>query len=371
MDKFCIAPFVHSCTNVGGRNKPCCRFSDSEYFDHKPPMEYFLSPQMDKLRQQMLDNEELQGCAKCYRDEELGHPSLREKLNAEFGVTPHKKLKYIEIGLSNLCNMACVTCDAQYSTTWWKDIDEVNSIPEIVSTKSMKAKGKNKIEYTDFDFNDLSHVTKIKLLGGEPFMEQRNLNFLKKFDLKNINLDLSTNGSVLPNAQWLEVLDSVKNLYLNISIDGKGRVAEFVRHGTNWQKIKNNIKWWQNWRWSKGNRDTCPVYLQIHYVVHALNILDLADYEEWHRSFIGEKMPTYDVCSYPEYLDIKFLPKRIKEHLLKQELPEVVKKYVEKHIDAEDSFKTKQLVKYVEKLTDLRGPTNSKIINWLMWELKK
>lgn len=340
MDSFCSLPFVHSCTNVGGRNKPCCRFSDMDYNDNINPIDYFKSAKLDKLRQKMLAGDYIKGCQKCYDEEKANKKSYRQQSNEKFQVdTLDPSIKFIEIGLSNSCNFACVTCDAAYSTTWWKDIDAVNELG------ANKAKPETQVVYTDDNFSkqDLIDLEIVKLLGGEPLMEPKNLEFLSKVNLSNIQLVLITNASVAPNKQWQEVLSKVKRLSLDISIDGVGKTAEFVRHGTNWAKVQKNIQWWINW--SK----THNMDMRFHYVVHNFNIHNIQDYEKWNT--FGIKT-TFDVLRQPEYLNIKILPKKEKAHYLNTLTNPQILNYLKQHIDYEDSsaYETMTLYKnWLEK----------------------
>jgi len=366
---FCILPFVHSCTNVGGRNKPCCRFKDPAYTDNVPPQEYFHGSKLQELRERMLRNEKIEGCYRCIQDEKNSGVSYRTRANAAYQLEDLSKpeIQFIELGISNACNFACVTCDAAYSTTWWNDVDQVNSIPEL---KTKKWKPETKVVFTEFEFDNLETVKTVKLLGGEPFMEPRNLELLEKLPLEKIILQIVTNGSFLPNERWLKVLDTVKQAYVDVSVDGMGKTGEFVRYGMNWSKWKRNMKWWYNYRYGEG-KDPERIVLGNHFVIHSLNILQFEDYLTWHKEFIGEKLPTTDICTHPEYLDPQFLPKKIKKKILKNTTFEPLQKYLKSKMDNYDPDKCKQLVKYVDRLTEIRGKTHSETIDCLMWELKK
>jgi MoaA/NifB/PqqE/SkfB family radical SAM enzyme len=349
---YCVLPFVHSCTNVGGRNKPCCRFSDQTYNDNISPLDYFNGEKLNLLREKMLRGEKIKGCNKCFSEEALGKESYRQRSNKQYkgyiGKSP--KLKFIEIGLSNACNFGCVTCDAAYSTTWWNDIDDVNKVG------ANKAKPNNKVVYTDIEINDFSDVDRIKILGGEPFMEPRNLEFLKKCNLENVELELVTNGSILPNKEWQDVLSSLKYINLDISLDGHGETAEFVRYGTNWNKLQSNIEWWKNW-WSNHNNIT----IKSHYVVHALNIFDLNNYLKWQKEF-GWKT-TFDILQLPEYLNIKILPKFLKQELLNElDIPNITQ-YLQNNLEIFDIEQCNRLINYVNVLNKKRNHDVSYINN--------
>ena len=90
----------------------------------------------------MLNGEELPStCTRCKRFEDVGNDSYRHYGRRHFGQfidaidntnedgsLKKLDLKFLNVRFSNHCNMACLTCNAQWSTTWydkspwlWKD----------------------------------------------------------------------------------------------------------------------------------------------------------------------------------------------------------------------------------------------------------
>lgn len=344
-DSFCVLPFFHSCTNVGGRNKPCCRFSDKEYTDNIPAKEYFNGSKLAELRSKMLNGEYIKGCEKCYQEESLGKTSYRNSMNEMFKKYDYKnpQMLYIEIGLSNSCNFACVTCDAAYSTSWWKDIDKVNEIG------ANKAKPKKQVIYSAWDFSkeELSGVKRVKLLGGEPFMEPKNIDFLNSLPVENITLDLVTNCSIKPNNKWLEIFKKVKQLHVSISLDGEGKTAEFVRYGTNWKKVAENIKWWKQLQQSAKNETE----IIFHFVVHNLNIHNINDYLKFSKDIFPT---TFDILQKPEYLNIRILPKKQKKDFIKMLDNKYIIGYLKNNLEYQDEKMLSILSSYKQTLENIR-----------------
>lgn len=341
---FCPLPFIHSCTNVGGRNKPCCRFSDKDYVDNISPRDYFYGKKMTDIRNKMLNGEYIKGCEKCYRDEKLGKVSYRQHAEGMFKNvnTESLRIKYIEIGLSNSCNFACVTCDAAYSTTWWKDIDAVNKIGLD------KAKPAQQVVYTDFDFEpqDLQNIEMVKILGGEPFMEPKNIKFLQSLPLEYLELQIVTNCSVKPNEQWQSILNKVKKLQVNISLDGEGKTAEFVRYGTNWEKVTKNIQWWKDFQQQRRFVD-----ISFHFVVHNLNLHNVNDYLDFSLPYFPTR---FDILQQPYCLNIQILPKKKKEKFIKNIHNKFITRYLNTYLDFEDQSALKMLKRYKKTLEKIR-----------------
>lgn len=352
MDSFCPLPFIHSCTNVGGRNKPCCRFSDHEYNDRVSPDEYFTGEKLESIRKQMLNGQPVKGCKKCYLEEANGLRSMRNFANDQWSEKydiDKPTVKYIEIGLSNLCNYSCVTCDASYSTTWWNDIDKVNE------TGIDKAKPAQQIVYTKIPSKEmLKEVEKVKLLGGEPFMEKNNLLFLKKLDIENITLELVTNGSVQPNKEWKYILDNCKQLQITISVDGIGQSAEWNRYGTNWNKVDKNIDYFKELVFGTMDKKH---KINLHTVIHAMNVLDVDKVEDYFdKKLNGPRTPSHhgvDFLSMPSCLNILLLPDKAKKFINDNVKSTRIKKFLEKDIKC-NKDENQRLLDYANKLTKIR-----------------
>ena len=73
-----------------------------------------------------------EGCKKCMKEEQRGHNSLREQMNKNFSGTTD--LEYIEISLSNKCNLACKMCAPTYSTLWNKLVEQNSQLKKYHHT---------------------------------------------------------------------------------------------------------------------------------------------------------------------------------------------------------------------------------------------
>ena len=87
----------------------------------------------------------------------------------------------------------------------------------------------------------------MKILGGEPFLDKKNIDLLKIVPRKKMKLMLVTNNSIFPSEEILNLLDDFRYLNINLSIDGIDEVAEYVRYGTKWTKFERNWNKWVEW----------------------------------------------------------------------------------------------------------------------------
>jgi sulfatase maturation enzyme AslB (radical SAM superfamily) len=275
-ETMCILPWDSAAIRPFSTALPCCRFNlpnEIKFADESNVNNDFRnSSTWVKTRESMLAGEKVASCIKCYREEESGAESMRT-LNLKNYREKHRNiipitaeilpLRFLEIAFSNLCNLACVSCSRKYSSTWAAEDYKHGKLP--LGQKSL-------IQHNnDLGDIDLSQLTAIKIIGGEPFMDQvRFIALLKRLNLKNLSIRISTNGTVLPNTELKSLIDKCKHVALDISLDGVGSVNEWYRWPTKWHEVVDNMNQFDAW-WSK----TTNVSLQIHTVINAYNIWTL------------------------------------------------------------------------------------------------
>ena len=336
---YCPLPFVHSCSTIKGKARPCSRFSDKKYVGKKLPMDFFNTDLQD-IRDLMLENKKVEGCSKCYLEESIGSISYRQRNIEKFGIIKEPNLTYLEISLDTLCNMACVMCDANFSTLWNDYIDVINYDNKF---EDLKKQVYSPVihDYTD---EQLKKVTRLKLLGGEPFLTVRNIDFLEKLNLSELTLDIATNVSIIPNKKWQALLEKCNKVNVILSIDGIGQVAEFSRFGTVWKDIEKNIEWYCRSFRRKNRKVTVNSSIHafnVFYYNELVNFLDNCDIDE---------CDPYNLVQWPRYLDVKILPIRTKYKLIDKLIDSKVKNYLEKTVNYKDEHNLHLFLEYTKRL---------------------
>ena len=270
----CAAFWKH--INIRNNNQiyPCCRY--------KTPVATFdgdIESILDsEVYQQLRSAEYLQGCSKCYYEEAIGEFSTRQRFNSEYD-TDTVELKYLEIGLDNICNLTCDGCNGEFSSAWSKL--EHPDQPMSYHVKSTK------------DFKSVpSTVDKILFLGGEPLMTQRHVHILETVtDPGQTTVIYNTNGTFLLDDRTQQILQQFKQVEFILSIDGYAELNDQVRGGSKWQDILDFI-----------NQVSGKYKLTVNTVLHLNN---------WHgikqlESFINtlDVRWTVRVLTYPEHLDM-------------------------------------------------------------------
>lgn len=172
--------------------------------------------------------------------------------------TPLDPLR-IELRFSNLCNMKCRQCDEMSSSMWAKEkIEHMHDADADVVFRSNDHKtlyfGKGSDGIIKPNPAVVESITNLALTsknlrrvcftGGEPFLIKEYYEFLDKLiEIKineKVDIEIFTNCSVR-NPAFTSRLEKFTNIIFNMSIDGVGKTAEYIRHGTDWSSVEKNI----------------------------------------------------------------------------------------------------------------------------------
>ena len=305
MKHYCPIPFHHIAIRPNGTMQPCCAFRWNEIpndFTINYKNLFYEHPFMNKIREDLKQDKPVAGCSECYNAEQLTGNSMRteylKKRSLGFSSTPPAEptLTYIDLALSNVCNNRCRMCGPDLSTNWYADTKALGKqIP----------RGLINLNTNLFDNIDLSKLTFIKMIGGEPLMEQEKfVAVLEKCDLSNLSILIATNSTVRPNEKLLSLLSKCKQVNWNLSIDSYGRLNDFLRKGSNWEEIKENLNWYT---------ETFPKMIKVVSVVsiyNANNFYELADYVKG-KCDIG-----FNIVDGDEWMMPKNIPDNIKEQVV-------------------------------------------------------
>ena len=210
--------------------KPCC------WFSQEIPVNSSLLDNRKKLFESISDW--TANCNKCQVLENAGQQSLRQSgpdwipdsINSRDPVT-------IDIHLDNECNAACVTCNPHSSSLWTREqsklqnkkitiqhITPTSAIDRIVSAVSLE-----KVKY-------------IKFFGGEPLFTDTHLKFLEHVPHpEQVTLHYTTNGSIYPNQEVLNVWKKFKLIIFAASLDGIEEQFNYIRWPLTWSKVSKNL----------------------------------------------------------------------------------------------------------------------------------
>lgn len=301
----CNAFNNHMCITVAGSWRPCCRFNGFPHVDITQTSfsQYKQSEFYQNIIQDMK-NGWANGCKKCMQEEQRGHTSLRQVLNKELLGTAD--LEYIEISLSNKCNLACKMCSPTYSSLWNTLVDTNDKLKKYHHTVTQP-----KIDVPSiFADIDLFKLKKIKYLGGEPFVTPETKQLFEyladKKVIGNITLELNTNCTLFPT-KWLNYLDMFKSVTIELSIDGIELVNDYVRYGKTWNTVDKVTQQWAEY--AVNNNTSIAVYS----TVQAYNLHDMKKVKVYAQNLGFNHYSSLLVV--PEYLSVHVLPEEYLDNI--------------------------------------------------------
>ena len=308
----CLLPFHHLAIRPNNQVYPCCQFRwehtpESLNLDHE---DVFNHPFMQELRQAMIDDVAHPGCGMCYEQEDMsnGTKSMRLDFVRELGTDIPEKpvLTHVDMALSNVCNNRCRMCNPELSTNWYADAKKLGSefFPPV---KLSGVKSSKEL----LDSHDLSQLRYLKLIGGEPLMEQKQfIEILKKCDLSKLRILLTTNTTIIPNDELQSLLKKCRRVGVNLSVDAYGELNNFLRKGSKWDNVVTVMDWFAD-NFPPGN-------VKVHSIISIYNINNfylLSDFIK-SRYTKGQIKFEWQMVDGPSWMQPYNLPKHAKDAVL-------------------------------------------------------
>lgn len=207
-----------------GKVGPCCQIK-ADYLKPQDVM-HDANRFADLLTDQPPD-----ACEICVQKEYNNIPSLRQYFNDSLD-TENKNIQFLDFRNTNECNLKCRYCGPHFSNKW---AEELNIYP---------ATTKHKV-FTDSLLSE--NISHIYYTGGEPLMNGEHWQLLekliKKDYAKNVKLQYNTNLTLLKykNKNISDIWKQFKSVDINASLDAIGKPLEYIRSGSNWDIIEQNI----------------------------------------------------------------------------------------------------------------------------------
>lgn len=285
----------------------------------------FNHPDRLQLQDDMKNYRWNPGCSSCENSERTKGHSIRKNT---FSTTVHKQsIQYLEYNGSNVCNLTCVMCNPFFSSSWVdfnKKYYLIRSSPELFSDSTIKGPKINFVkEY--FKTIDLTNLKTLMLKGGEPFLNKENNILLKHLDdlgiLKNITINLNTNGTVL-NDEMLDLLAKADKLYVTISKDGPNELNRWIR----WSESNPSLSTDSNIKSNIEKILTLPniKILRNTFALQVYNVFRLEEHINWWEteivslSNVVSKIRSLNYFVYTENLNLRVLSDTTRQKLIKK-----------------------------------------------------
>ena len=333
--------------DTAGNVMPCCAFDTSHapFNYNETPVtihEYFNSSELKKIRDEFLAREIPVGCESCINKEKYGMMSKRQKwsMTRKNDNTPYIENRqspiFIEVAVSNKCNVACATCDSFFSSGWNRYDKFMTGHPDFVERRELvNTSFKVNNEFMDELFETVQNNAEcnIELIGGEPMFNKSVLKFLKHFSdskLKNC-LTITTNCTLITD-EIVTQLGQIKDLVIVCSIDATGPLYNYIRD-YNFDVVENNIK----------KLLTLDANILVMPVFSLFNVFNIPDLILWHNRLatrMNTKIKLINFVKEPYYASLENIPSYMVE-----ETVDKLEGILKQNLNTIHQFELKELIK--------------------------
>jgi MoaA/NifB/PqqE/SkfB family radical SAM enzyme len=283
-ENMCLAPWTHSYISPQTERRLCCASREpaqsfKQYIDTEAgsgvytPMtmdEWWNSEHVKSVRRRMMAGEELPECQVCdkkllnvhvYRDYfwhlfKHHYDKIWESTD-ESGHTTLNPISW-DYRISNLCNFKCRMCGDMLSSSWETEEKQHNQIL-LDNPKNLWMRKDIRKQITDFqktvvakeleDAIEEHRVEEIYWVGGEPLMFEEHWKFMSRIielgDGPNVYARYNTNLSrtTFSNVDlYMGILANLRDWQVCASIDGTGKIGEYIRSGLVYNVFLENYK---------------------------------------------------------------------------------------------------------------------------------
>lgn len=268
-----------------GKIRPCC-LTSAQY--SKSVDQLYNHQRFDDLKQ----NDRPESCKICWQNEDVGLPSYRQFFLKK--VTPAKGIQFLDFRHTNLCNLKCRYCGPHFSNQWAKELSYSISLKQLPIDKHL-------------DFLLGPELHDLYWCGGEPLILQDHYKVLHRLIDKNlakqINLRYNTNFTSIyyKDQDIFDLWKHFKSVKLSLSIDAAGKELNYIRSGSDWNKISSNV----DYLLTKIRNDQYRISVSLAPTVSLISVWFLADLYQYSQQKQIQIFPT--ILNGPDYLSLASL----------------------------------------------------------------
>jgi len=308
---FCMLPYMHIYGSAGGDMVPCCEAQEVPLNNPgETALESWNNDNYKELRRALANDERPERCAVCWHNEDSGIVSNRQqwehdnwntfadKISVNDDYSVNNPPYWVELKVSNFCNLKCIMCSTHSSYKRVADLD-------IISKYTKDGYETRLLRPTDL-FASLNewpelwdHVHTLQFTGGEPIINKEHYDLLEGIPLeakKRIRLRYASNLSYIKFKKYdlIKIWNEFKHVNIKVSMDGVGDVYNYIRQDGDWDTVYANMM-------ALNNEPGIDVAAGI--TVQAHNIYQMPEfYQFWKESPVDLKFITANILQTPNYL---------------------------------------------------------------------
>lgn len=319
---YCKLPWTGFSNDPDGKARPCCIYKDYirndagevMYVQTSTVKEIFTSKHMRDLRQQFRNGEKPVGCSTCSLNEKNGVKSKREIYSGDmdYDSEPEYPVEYQMI-LSNACNLKCRSCSPSHSSLWQAENKVIwgstgYSMPHGQSGENDSVLWSKRSEW-------MSKLERLEIVGGEPF-------YIKRWRIlweelisqglsKHIQMDMSSNATLYEGEVIENLIANFKGIGLGLSVDGLGKVYDYLRHPGNWAEVKENMIKYHEIK----KRSPDSFIVSVSHTIGWINAWELPEFHEFIKTETPQFLIWNNIIHNPSHMAIWCIPASLKQRI--------------------------------------------------------
>lgn len=290
-----------------------------------------------KMRKLMQKGMKPAECDYCWKIENMGEQFVSDRVFKSLQFTPTEMQKWfdqpaetrivpptLEIMFDRTCNFACSYCNANFSTTWERDIKQ-NGHYELQTSGggAFKHDGtiNNCYEKTENPFikafwewwPELSKELRVlRITGGEPLMNTDVWKLLDLFAEEKYQFELGINSNLGAKQAIIDKLVEksfdIPNLTIFTSMETVGEQAEYIRDGLDYTGWCNNVE--------KILGESNVKRIVVMMTINALCLFNITTFMdqvlEWKRKYNNRISLSINFLRFPAFQSLTVLPDDIR-----------------------------------------------------------
>lgn len=323
---YCKLPWTGFSNDPDGKARPCCIYKEHikdengqvMYVQTHSVKDIFTSKYMKDLRAEFRTGAQPKGCETCIIDESNGYTSKRqrhldEELKPAYDADPEFPVEYQMI-LSNACNLKCRSCTPSHSSLWQAEHKMLWNTTGYSMPNGQS--GENDSVLWDKRHEWMPSVRRLEVVGGEPFYINRWKilwhEMIEQGYSKDIKVDISTNCTIYSGELVEKLVTNFRSIGLGLSIDGMGKMYEYLRHPGKWDEVHENILQYEALVKRLNTHRIGPS------VSHTIGWLNAWELPEFH-TFVKTEAPSFAIWNnlihYPPHMAIYMIPATLKKRI--------------------------------------------------------
>lgn len=339
---FCGAKWGNSTLWLGSGETSSCHLPPVHKID---PEQILLDPaklhntdHKIKMRQLMKDGHKPSECDYCWKIESMGTDYISDRVFKSLQFTPEEMQQWfdkpadariipptLEVMFDRTCNFACSYCNANFSTTWERDIkNHGNYDLETSGGGAFKHDGtaNNCYEKTENPYikafwewwPELSkELRTLRVTGGEPLMSTDVWKLIDLFAEEKYLFELGINTNLGAKKSIIDRLiqrsHDINKLTLFTSMETTGAQAEYIRDGLDYESWCDNVERIL----AESNVKRIVVMMTIN-ALCLFNITEIMDQIMlWKRRYGNRISMSINFLRFPAFQSLTVLPDSIRE----------------------------------------------------------